>query len=663
MLLTYEKGGFMEFKKLFEKGQIGELTLKNRIVMPPMGCGLADISGEANEDIIRYYEERAKGGCGLIITEICRVDEDHGWGAGTQLAATKFGHIAGLQRLADRVHAHDSKIFLQLHHPGREGSSRVNPNGNYIVAPSSFTTPVCTEEPHELTIEEAQKIQKDFIMGAFIAKNAGMDGVELHGAHGYFLNQWLSPFSNRRDDLYGGSFENRMRYVDEIIMGIKQICGEDFPLGIRLSVEEFMGDKGITLEEGVKIAQHMEKMGVSYIHVSCGIYESGYEIIPPYSYKQGSRSYLVKAVKEAVNIPVLGINVLKKPEYAEEVLEEGVCDFVSVGRGQLADSHWGKKAQEGHTDLIRKCIGCNRCIDALPQGRHVECAVNPRLGNEVHFDPNMLKKNGSGRKVVVVGGGPAGVETAIVLGQRGFDVSLFEEKDHLGGALYTGGLGTDKEKLMWFIETQEKELEEAGVDLRLSTKATRENVKELNPEAIFVCVGGKPIRPNIKGVDSDKVIMAEDYLEGKSEAGKKVAVIGSGATGLEVADTLKTKDPEREVSVIEMTNTIGASEIARVRMVVVAKLQKKGVELLPLHKLVEITDKGIKVENYQADEANIEKEMDFDTVILALGSSPQKDYVKEFEGLAEDVRIYGDAVKVKTLLEALRDAHFAAWDY
>lgn len=653
----------MEYTKLFEEGRIGELRLKNRIVMPPMGTGLALYSGEASEDIIRYYEERAKGGCGLIITEITRVDEDHGWGAGTQLAATKVGHITGLQRLADRVHAHNSKIFLQLHHPGREGSSRINPNNNPIVAPSAFTTPVCQEEPHELTIEEAQKIQKDYIMAAAIAQKAGMDGVELHGAHGYFLNQWLSPFSNRRQDQYGGSFENRMRYVDEIIMGIKHICGPDFPVGIRLSVEEFLGDKGITIEEGVKIAQHMEKMGVAYIHVSCGIYETGYEIIPPYSYKQGSRKELVKAVKDAVSIPVIAINVIKEPKVAEEILEEGICDFVSVGRGQLADSNWGKKAQEGKADLIRKCIGCNRCIDALPQGRHVECSVNPELGNEIYFGEENLKKDGDGRKVVVVGGGPAGMETALVLGQRGFDVSLFEEKDHLGGALYTGALGNSKEKLMWFIETQTKEMEACNVDLRLKTRATRENVAALNPEAIFVCVGGKPIRPNIKGIDSDKVIMAEEYLEGMKEAGKKVAVIGSGATGLEVADTLKTQDPQRQVSVIEMTSTLGASEIARVRMVVLKTLEVKGVDLLPLHKLVEVNEKGIKVEVTEEGKDPAEKDMDFDTVVLALGSRPQKDCTEEFKGLGKVVRTYGDSVKIATLLEALRDARFAAWAY
>jgi 2,4-dienoyl-CoA reductase-like NADH-dependent reductase (Old Yellow Enzyme family)/thioredoxin reductase len=646
----------MTYKKLFEPGKIGNVTIKNRVVMPPMGTGLAFFSGEASPDIIRYYEERAKGGCGLIITEITRIDDEHGWGLARQLAASKPGFIQGLQRLVDTVHKYGTKIFIQLHHPGREGHARINPNNNQIVAPTAMVTERCTEMPHELTTEEVEALVRKFVVGAVIAKAAEADGVELHAAHGYLINQFLSPFTNKRTDKYGGSFEKRMRLIEEIIFGIRKTCGKEFPIGVRLSVDEFMGDQGITLEMGVKIAQHLEKIGVNHIHVSCGIYETGYHIIPVYTFPQACRKDLAKAVKDAVSIPVISINNIKEPKVAEQLLEEGVCDFVAVGRGQLADPEWANKARRGEDIAIRKCLGCLRCIDAIARGRHLECSVNPRLGRELEFlKPEM---NGNGRQMVVVGGGVAGMQAAGVLARRGFKVTLFEADSQLGGALNLADKNIDKEKLTWLVETMGYELEKLGVDIRLNTRVTVDDVKALNPDGVFVCCGGTHIEPQIPGVDLPKAIRVKDYLEGRAQPGKKVAVIGSGATGLETAATLATRG--HEVTVIEMLPKIGGGIIERVLLVLLARLRKLGVKLMPGHKLTAINEKGVVLERV---EDGSEVEMEFDSVILALGIRPQREYACEFASAFDKAVVAGDAIEAATVLEAIRDANGAAWVY
>lgn len=644
----------IKYTKMFEPGKIGNVTIKNRVVLPPMGTGLAYFSGEASPDIIRYYEERAKGGCGLIITEITRVDEEHGWGLSRQLAVTKGGFISGLQRLVDTVHKYGTKVFIQLHHPGREGHARINPNRNQIVAPTAMVTDRCQEMPHELSTNEVEALVSKYVIGATIAKYAGVDGVELHAAHGYLINQFLSPYSNKRTDKYGGSFEKRMRFITEVILGIKKICGPNFPVGVRLSVDEFMGDEGITLEMGVEIAKYLEKIGVNHIHVSCGIYESGHNIIPIHIYPQACRRNLAQAIKNAVSIPVISINNIKEPKVAEQLLEEGVCDFVAVGRGQLADPEWTNKAYKGEDVAIRKCIGCCRCIEAISFGRHFECSVNPRLGRELEFLE--LEKNGQGKKVIVVGGGPAGMQAAKVLAQRSFNVTLFEAKERLGGALNLAGQNLDKEKLIWLIDTMTYELGQLGVDVRLNTKATKESIKALNPDGVFVCCGGNHIEPKIPGIESEKVVRVIDYLEGRAHLGKKVAVIGSGATGIETAATLVSLG--HEVTVVEMMPKIGSGIIDRVLSVLLARLIKNGVTLLPGHKLTAISENGVKLE--KMDDGS-QVEMEFDSVILALGICPQQEYAQELASDFDKSVILGDALLSSTVLEAIRDANGMAW--
>ena len=644
----------MAYTKLFEPGKIGNVVIKNRIAMPPMGTGLALHNGEASDEIIRYYEERAMGGCGLIFTEITRVDELHGWGLANQLALTNAGHIGRMMRLIDTVHKYGTKIFVQLHHPGREGHARLNPSHNDIVAPSAFVTERCDEMPHELTLEEAGQIIKMYVTAAKMAQYAGADGVELHGAHGYFLEQWLSPFSNRRTDKYGGSFENRCRFVDEIIYGIKKICGPDFPVGIRLSIDEFMGDKGIDLNLGVEIAKHFEKVGVCHINVSCGIYETGYTIIPAYMFPQACREELCSAVKKAVKIPVLSINNIKEPKVAEQLLEKGACDFVCVGRSQLADPEWANKAKRGEDKLIRKCIGCCRCIDAISYGRHVECAINPRLGREAEYDTPL--KDGDGRRIVVIGGGPAGMQAAVTLSARGFKVILLEASDRLGGTLNIADKNVNKEKLSWFIETMAAEVEAAGVDVRLDTRANVDTVRALNPDGVMVCCGGTHITPNVPGRDLDKCISIEDIVRDFDQAGQRVAIIGGGASGMETAATLMKAG--REVYIVDMLPFIGNGLIERVAGVLRAQLVRGGVKLMPGHKLVEITEAGVKLE--KVDDLS-PVELDVDTVIFAVGIRPQYELAEAIQSAYPNARVVGDAARANTVFEAIRDAYGAAW--
>ena len=644
----------MKYEKLFTPGKLGNMTVKNRIVMPPMGTGMAAADGEANDQIIRYYEERAKGGCGLIITEITRVDEQYGWGLARQLAVTKPGMINGLQKLVDTVHKYGTKILVQLHHPGREGHARLNPGKAQIIAPSAFVTQRCDEMPRELTVPEIKEVIGKYITGAVIAKNSGADGVELHAAHGYFINQWLSPFSNRRNDEYGGSFENRMRFITEVIYGIRKFCGKDFYIGVRFSMDEMMGDQGLSIDDGVKIAQYLEKIGVNHIHCSVAIYESGYNIIPCYVFPQAPWKQLTKKIKEAVSIPVISINAIKEPAVAEQLLEEGVCDFVAIGRGQLADPEWANKARRGEDLAIRKCIGCCRCIDAISYGKHMECSINPRLGRELELQKP--EKIGGGRTVAVIGGGPAGMQAANILAQKDYKVVLFESNPYLGGALYTASKNILKEKLKWLIDTMGFELEQLGVEVRLNTTATVENVKALDPCGVFSCCGGSHIEPKLPGIDSPKAVRVKDYLENGAEVGKKVAVIGSGATGIETAATLAARG--HDVTVIEMLPEIGTGVIARVLGVLIARLKKAGVKLMPGHKLTAITDTGITVEKVE-DSSSVE--MEFDSVILALGIAPKKDYAEEFASNFENVCIMGDAIKSATALEAIKLGNDYAW--
>ena len=349
----------MNYENLFTPGYIGGLRIKNRVVMTAMGNGLAAENGEASDEIIACYKARAAGGCGLLITEFCAVDGENGIAETHQLQIHAPRFIKRLALLADTLHRYDCKVFFQLFHPGREGKPQFN-GGRQVISASGIVNPATGRVSHEMTREEIHGMVDKFVTGAVYAQQANADGVELHCAHGYLLHQFLSPHSNVRTDEYGGSLENRMRIVREIIEGIHRACGRDFPISVRINGCDYIPE-GLQKADAVEIAKLLEHYGVSCINVSSGGYENPAAFIEPCYFPEGWKKENALAVKAAVQIPVIAVNVIKHPETAEALLREGVCDFAGVSRAQLADPDWVSKARGGQEALLRKCIGCMSC--------------------------------------------------------------------------------------------------------------------------------------------------------------------------------------------------------------------------------------------------------------------------------------------------------------
>ncbi|GGM29329.1 NADH:flavin oxidoreductase [Paraliobacillus quinghaiensis] len=637
----------MKYPLLFSQGSIGSVVLKNRAVMPAIGTSLAKASGEASQELIQYYEERAKGGCGLIITEITKIDEEYGAGLPTQLTATSPKYIPQLERLAKTVHKYGTKLFVQLHHPGRETHSHLI-DGKQIVAPSAIMCKRTQEEPRELTTDEVEGLVKKFVKGAKLAQNAGVDGIELHGAHGYLINQFISPYTNKRVDKYGGHFENRMRFITEIILGIKHICGSEFPISVRLSADEFV-DGGLKLEDTIKISRYLESIGIDALNISSGTYESGVTIVEPTSYPQGWKQHLAKGVKAAVKIPVIAVNVVRKPDFAESLLENEIVDFVGLGRAQLADPSWCNKAFKGLDDQIRPCISCLHCIEEVSAGRSIKCAVNPIVGRELEF--NDLAKDGDNRVIAIIGGGPGGMEAARTLALKGYKPVIFEKEPQLGGALRLAGKPPGKEKMTWFVNYQENELRRLNVDIRVSTKPTIQDIKELEPHAVFWAAGAEGIIPPIEGINQKHISTANDILDEKVKVtNKKVVVIGSGMTGCETAEMLAANG--NEVTIVEIQKNIGNGIYPSILFDITQKLNKYQVNIMTEHRITAIGEEEVTLSEVKLGS---QKQIEADHVVLSIGVKPRIGLLEQLKQEFQNVIVIGDAHKSGRVSDAVRE--------
>lgn len=623
----------MEFKKLLSPGKIGSMELKNRFIVPAMGTNYGSADGKVTDQVIAYYKKRAEGGFGLIIIEVTAIDS-RGRALPYQIGLWSDEQIPGFKKLVDAIHAAGSKVIIQLHHAGRQTGPHAI-FGEAPEAPSKIACPIMDSMPEEMSEERIWELIDEFGDAAIRAKKAGADGVEVHGAHGYLIAQFMSPHANKRTDEFGGDFMGRMKFPMEIFKNIRQKVGRDYPMTFRFSYDEKVNG-GRTLEESVAVARLAEECSVDALNVSIMTYASSQYMSAPPAMPNGFNQFPTKVIKEAVDIPVISVGRYN-PIIAENALLSGCADFIDFGRASIAEPELPNKVKEGRLDEITPCIGCTQsCIGYVFVGNPISCLVNPITGHEFEWDMSKVEKP---KNVLVVGAGPAGLEAALVAAKKGHKVTVCEKQNMVGGQFRLAAIPPTKHEIASAIKYYLHMGKKLGVTYELGREVTEEYVKSLNPDVVILATGGIPAKPNILGIDGEKIVDAIDVLKGNVVPGRKVLVIGGGMTGVETAEFMA--EHNRQVTILEMREDIALDEAIAARAFLMPRLAQYGVEKIVNAKVDHFTEDGVVY--IQNDES---KELGgFDTIVLAMGVRPHNPLEKTVRSLVDEVYVIGDAQK------------------
>jgi len=637
---------------LFSPIRIKSLELANRAVMPPMGTNLGNPDGTVSEANLAYIKRRASGGPGLIITEITSVHPS-GSATSNELGAFHDQFIPGLRKIAEAVHAAGCKVALQLHHAGRESIHLLQEKK--AIAPSAIRSLVFGLTPREITREEIHEIIAAFGTAARRGVEAGFDAVEIHGAHGYLLTQFLSTLSNKRDDEYGGSLSNRSRFMIEVLNEVRKTVGPDFPISLRLSVEECIED-GYTFEDIRPILPGLVQAGADILHASLGTHGSpGGITSAPFEYQPGFNVWRAKKLKEAVGLPVIAVGRFTEPSLADEVIARGKADLVAFGRQFLADPDFLIKAREGRPEDIRKCIACNQgCIERLMLGEgKIRCAINPETGQEI-----LCPKGPADfpRNVWVVGTGPGGLTAAYEAARLGHTVTLFEKEEETGGQLRLARKVPFKDQYGTWVSWLTAQAKTMGVILRTGTEVTESIVSEGKPEVVILASGGEPIRPDIPGIDLPLVCRAWQVLGGMVPLGRNAVVIGGGLIGMETADFLCQRGVQ--VTLVEVLKRSPVLKITSHGYMLHIRLKEAGCRLLFNTAVKKIEESSVTV----LIDGKEEILLPADQIILAVGLRSLNELKETLETQKILHFIIGDAIEPRRIIEATEEGARAAWN-